>query len=511
VLRHVGTSDALVVSEVRRPYAAVIDYSRTIQGRHERHSRSTRQTFATIKYSSIFTSCRQATSVEEKGDTSLTITYQMNLRLADLANECSRNRSVPKAQQALKLLRSLDFPDSVAYNSVIKAFAKVSPYSLNDDVSYAATQAELLLREMQRLNAEQRLANQNWYGALSDGLLREEEVSQGPPIVRVKPNIRSFCTVMDAYARIGTRSSAKKVELLLQELQSAYDMTGDGALKPNLVAYNTLLAAWSKVGGEVAADRCREIITNEMPLAPDVISYNAALHAIAKSGLPDAGERAEALLRSMGDPQEKDVNVVQPNGRSYTTCMDAWSQCGRPDKAEELLYEMKELFLTTQDKAFRPNCVTYATVIHGYALSKDPEKTTKAYALFQNMIEDGIEPNKVTYNNLLNCCASSATRPELIKLVEDLYLQMLERRNPDQYTFGTVLKACSNLLWKDKDFAPSVFREACRRGQVSGGVLWQFRQAVPIDTYREIVGSDDFRYDNLPSEWTHNVRQDRWR
>ena len=445
---------------------------------------------------------------DDEEDDPSAITYRINLQLAELAKECARTRSIPKAIQALKLLRKMKEPDTVAYNSVLKAFAKVSPApKVIGDVS-AAQQAEDLLQEMKKLYAQQRKDNQDWYVELGDGNMSDEKVSRGPAIVMVKPNARSYATVMDAYARMGNRASAERTDALLAELQEAFDTTNDSSLAPNLIIYNTILSAWSKVPGGV--ERCQELL-DEMPVAPDVISHNAVLHSVARSGWPDAGEKAEAILRSMS-AKKLSASTIHPNGRTYTTVMDAWGQCGRPDKAHALLQEMKSVYEATGDAAFEPNCVSFATVIHAYAVSKDYEdKAAKAYALFQDMQESGVKPNRVTYNNLLNCCASSTTHPELIKLVESVYNQILDGPGPDQFTFGTVLKACSNLLCKEKDFAPSVFHEACERGQVSSGVLWQFRQAVPIDTYRDVVGSDQFTYAELPDSWKRNVRQDRRR
>jgi hypothetical protein len=125
------------------------------------------------------------------------------------------------------------------------------------------------------------------------------------------------------------------------------------------------------------------------------------------------------------------------------------------------------------------------------------------------MRQKGIEPNPFTYNNLLNSFATSKAHPELIDMVEKVYRQMLREHLSDQVTFGIVLKACSNLFWKDVEFAPSVFREACDRGQVSSGVLWQLRQAVPAESFRELVGADQVAWGELPHKWTRNVRDDR--
>jgi hypothetical protein len=72
---------------------------------------------------------------------------------------------------------------------------------------------------------------------------------------------------------------------------------------------------------------------------------------------------------------------------------------------------------------------------------------------------------------------------------------------------------CANwVLRKDDDvaFAVSVFAEACQRGQVSTGVVWQFRQAVPMRIYREVVSDDpNASWQTLPKEWTVNVREEQ--
>jgi len=258
-------------------------------------------------------------------------------------------------------------------------------------------------------------------------------------------------------------------------------------------------------------------LLERMPVQPDVISYNVAMHALARSGWSDAGIRAQTILESMINPSPASSDggnsstgavAVKPNGRSYTTCMDAWSQCGRSDMALSLLKQQLDLFDKTGEISYKPNAVSYATALHSLAASKDPNKAVKAFRLVQEMKDRNIPKNRFVWNNLLHCFATSRPNPMTVELVQKLYQQILERSDPDHYTFGTVLKAASNLfVWKtDRDFAPSVFREACDRGHVSDGVLWHLRQAVPVDTFRDLVGSDDIDITCIPSEWKRNVR-----
>jgi pentatricopeptide repeat protein len=428
-------------------------------------------------------------------------TYRTNLELANLTKQNAGRPSVYQVKVALNLLRSMEAPDTVAYNSVLNVFAKLSPVPFEGLSRFsAALQAQQLLQEMEQIYTEQKLAKQKWYDALTENSLDDEALCQGPPAVLVKPNSRSYCTVIDAYARIGNQVAAEKTEQLLHELQQMYESTGDEALRPNLIAYNIVLAAWSKVGGPEAANRCLKLLKEGMPMAPDTISYNSVLHAIALSGEPQAGRRAEELLREMIEKS----NYTLVNGRSYTTCMDAWSKTGRPDKAMSLLCEMKTNYKRTNDSSFQPNCVSYATVIHGYGLSRDADKVQKAYRVFREMIDDGVSPNRITYINLLNCCAASDMNLEAIQLVKQLYREALDNNKADHRTFGTVLKACMHHCWEDKDFAVAVFRDACKRGFVSQGVFWQFKQAVPSEIFRNVLGGVDVAHSDLPTEWTRN-------
>jgi pentatricopeptide repeat protein len=474
-------------------------------------------------------------------------TYEINLQIAQLAEQCIKRKSTTAAVQAVNLLRTMSHPDTVAYNSVLKVLAKLSPCMLQIDAcgrkqkTTAASLALNILDEMKDLFRKQLADNKEWYkknthtkvaAAAAAALLppgsvatSEATLAAGPPRVRVKPNVRSYSTVMDALARTGKVESAEQAEDLLQELHDVYYNTNDLAMQPNLITYNTVLTAWAKAAAAAAntgsnntgngntgsvpnaAAHCLRIL-EYMPMTPDTISYNTVLHAVARSGWSDTGERAEGLLRSMSE------QGVAVNARSYTTCMDAWSQSGCPDRAHALLVEMEELYEQTRDPQLLPNCISYSTVIHAYANSKERDKAMHAHAIFQGMLAKGIKPNSVTYNNVLNCFATSKHhQPELqlIDMVEKLYYQVVAEDLPDHYTFGTVLKACCNLFWEDVEFAPAVFREACERGHVSSGVLWQLRQAVPVDTYRELVGNDQIAWTELPRKWTRNVRDDRMR
>lgn len=527
-------------------------------------------------------------------------TLDTNLRLGALAHQCgnpqyNKHNRTALALEAYSLLRSMPAPDTVAYNTVLKALSNISPARLPpllDDVplgshrtvtttatgadvhhhrssssfnysapsTTAAEQARLLLDEMVAVHTQQAEVNQAWYRQLhrsvkprprsidsvDDGFDDDshggsatttvglEQPLTGPPPILVKPNVRSYSTVMDAFARHANPDAAATCATLLKQLEQRYYETQDGAMEPNLIAFNTCLSAYAKAG---QPQNCWDLY-QRLPVAPDIISVNVVLHALARSGWDDAGERAQALLDSLASGDDGTGSEVSDgpvaNARTYTTCMDAWGRCGRPDRAQALLDELASRYDATGDVRYQPNCVTYSTVIHAYAASRDPHKAALAAQVFRGMCERGIQPNGVVLNALLNCFATSRPRPDSMELVESLYRRILDRHPScaDQYTFGIALKAAARNapptaaassshpvvgLDPRDDFATTVFRDCCERGCVSSGVLWQLRQAVPSATYRELVGSvptdgagsggDVAEIARLPPEWRRNVEE----
>ena len=89
----------------------------------------------------------------------------------------------------------------------------------------------------------------------------------------------------------------------------------------------------------------------------------------------------------------------------------------------------------------------------------------------------------------------------------------------DDFTYGTVLKACANLLptrGEDTDFIASVFRRCCDDGQVSFQVCFLLKQAASMELYRELLPPEAFdpttqRFDieKMPRSWKRNVAERR--
>ena len=410
-------------------------------------------------------------------------TYQTNLQIAQLANE----GTPAAALQAHALLKQLTYPDTITFNGVLKAYAK----------SQLPKAALELLDQMELLH---------------------DTHSIEPKYLSVRPNVISYSTVMDAFCRGQNPTVARKI---LARLVDRYETYRYEDLQPNTIVYNCLLSAYAKSGlGKQAADRSIQLLHKMGDLA-DVISYNTVLHAIARSGAALCGEHAQNLLDSM---------KVTPNARTYSTVMDCWARSDREDKAEivhALLHQIETAYNDTGLTSMRPNHISYSVVINSYAHSKDPNKAERAYQVLQHMlhlVETGAnpsaQPSLVTFNSVLNACATSPSQyhsKHIQDIVNTVYETMLlNKYEPDEFTFGTMLKAYANVFMGDPDTSlrvKDIFNAACRAGCASFGVCYQFKQAAPSELFRSTLPerainlqNGHFDVSKLPHEWTKHVK-----
>jgi hypothetical protein len=100
------------------------------------------------------------------------------------------------------------------------------------------------------------------------------------------------------------------------------------------------------------------------------------------------------------------------------------------------------------------------------------------------------------------------------------YLKLLETSDfgsPDQITYGTFLKVCSNQMpdcSTRQQIMEVVFKKCIRDGQLGNIVLQQMKAMGPSDLYRNLVGrgaDEEIKITDLPHDWVCNVVEGKWR
>ena len=120
----------------------------------------------------------------------------------------------------------------------------------------------------------------------------------------------------------------------------------DRGLRPDLVSYNTLLAAFEKAahakGALTALAEMRELAAAARPeLAPDVISYSAAISACVKGCQPVTALALFDEMRAAPGSGEQDGrgrgeggDGIEPNVVSYSVAIAACAAAAADDAAD---------------------------------------------------------------------------------------------------------------------------------------------------------------------------------
>ena len=357
----------------------------------------------------------------------------------------------------------------------------------------------------------------------------------------VRPNIRSYNTVLHALSKNQDPSSILRAERLLNRMP-ARDAT----------SYTTYINLCCRLPGHMALDatdralqkasRDNDITMDSsfianvlyslsscddrdtLPYAeslverlvnsgqqPNILVYNALLHCWAKSGDRDAGNRANAILAKIREDPS-----LKPDIKTYTNVLASFSARDPEDirKAEDIVAQMER-------EGPKPTTQTYTTLIQNYARSRLPFKAVKAAEVLTQMKESGrsdAQPSIVTYNAVLNAAeytdgSDFNVREEALKVA---CIAFDEIRNStiqaNHVTYGTFLGVLTNLMTAETrhDIVSLVFKRCCLDGQVSYLVLKKLKTAVvSLEHYQELLmGHNESR---LPDSWTCNVQEVRAR
>ena len=116
----------------------------------------------------------------------------------------------------------------------------------------------------------------------------------------------------------------------------------------------------------------------------------------------------------------------------------------------------------------------------------------------------------------LNCCANiygtrSERREALIMAItafEDMKKDPHLHGEPGQYTFGTMMKACSRLSGDAAEknrLMESLFQQTCKRGLLSKSTLGQFLRHTPNHFNTKVILNMGGSKREIPSDWHRNV------
>jgi hypothetical protein len=301
---------------------------------------------------------------------------------------------------------------------------------------------------------------------------------------RARPDSYTYCGVINCLAKTNVRSAGTQSLQILQRMLKLH--TAHGGEKPNLAVYNSVLNALAVsnpanlTAVKALLSEMEDSVEGSLAPRPNTISYNSAFKAALLSRSVHGAQWADELLQSL-ESKAKEGGPLVPDSFSYTTVIAAYakSACqGKVAKATEIVHR--------------------AIFMHRSGCMRDP-------------------PSVSVFNAALNACCFSG---EHVEEKLDAFFKMIEIREmittyaqPDETTYGTLLRGCSQLLSQghmERDtYLRQVFHEACNAGFCGNFVLEQMKFAASSETFGELLGSNTdtpLRASDLPPPWSRNVK-----
>ncbi|KAL7543896.1 hypothetical protein ACHAXR_013419 [Thalassiosira sp. AJA248-18] len=354
----------------------------------------------------------------------------------------------------------------------------------------------------------------------------------------VRPNLVAYVTSIGAWARAANNveHAASRAEHILNRMIDLY-YNEDNAALPSLegdvenashdAPFNSVITAYARSSDPYAADRALAVLQRleASHIAPTATSYNAAMDVCAKHGKPEKALEIFEKMREMS---------ITKDSTSYDTVLNAFARDdkeGSAERAYEFLCQLEE-DRSSGVSFFVPSSVSYTTVLNAFARSSGKEyggihivkKAKEVYEKLIGQMSEGViygDADPFANSCFLNCCANvNGTRSEkkealilAITAFEDMKRRPELLGEPNQYTFGTMMKA-SVRLSSDADeknrLMESLFVQACKAGCLSGAILGQFLRHTPSHLNMKALLSLGGSKRDIPESWHCNVPRKHW-
>ena len=215
-------------------------------------------------------------------------------------------------------------PDILLYNCAIQACLNCKEYD----------QAEYILQSM-----EHRMSSQ------AQSTSDSQQVRD-----LVIPDIRTYCMLLNCYAKLGTVTGAEWTEQLHNHMRTL-SQTINPLLKPTVITYNIVIAGWELSGAPDATDRIWKVYEqmrqiDELEL--DVSNYTVLLTSLSKSKASKDIQRAIELLQLMQTKAKSSSSQskIHPDGRHYTMVLRACVDVNDVDNAAYVMNMYIDAYLT---------------------------------------------------------------------------------------------------------------------------------------------------------------------
>ena len=397
--------------------------------------------------------CRQ-------GDTNL---FPNSVSYASVINALSRSGAKDAPQRAERLLEELNHFSTtmdmscsrVAYNAVLTVWAR------SDDPN-ASRRAEALVVKMKMMQQN----GQNTNGG---------------------PDMFTYNALLQTYA---INQEAEKADALLQTLCNDY-LERKGSVKVDIIAFNTVISAWSRQRDNDAAMRAEEVfqtlerVHNELGIRPDTVTYTSRISAWSSSSDPWASQRVLSILSDMQRKFKAGDMLCKPNAITFNWGLTAISKKRNGDTLPDAYSIMDMMYAMNKDGHCdcKPTLNTYGIFLKCIARSHSFDKAKRAFEILSDMKNHSVHPDLRSFNEVLAACAYSTRFPinirmEAFGIALATFQWICKVSEPSPESFSFFFQAASGLDMKKE--IEKVYHLCCQLGHERNSyVVRDLQKAAP--------------------------------
>ncbi|CAJ1967450.1 unnamed protein product [Cylindrotheca closterium] len=293
------------------------------------------------------------------------------------------------SSHGLKLPRKFNVPNARTYATVIGMWAKLGqPKRAWDLLQKLEDKAEQ--PDGRRYRADQ-ITYQAVIGSLSKGSDKQtrqnaekaQELLESMAL-RFRLNPVTCNTVIKCWTRAKNPDAAKEKVL---------DRMVDWRVSPDIVSYNTIIQSYARMGMAVEAEGLfNELLSSASSATSEVIpnsrTFTAIMMALSTQKSVPSAEKAEELLAVMIQKHKEEQWNTSPDIYTYNTVLRCWCTLRDGTRAESFFRKMEQ--------EVKPDVISYNSLLNAYYHNFE-----KGVALVEEMMERKIKPDRVTQRTLL--------------------------------------------------------------------------------------------------------------
>jgi len=323
----------------------------------------------------------------------------------------------------------------------------------------------------------------------------------------LRPDVISYTGVMKAY--VTHPDGGKEALQILDEMKEQFK-SGNVNAKPDFKAYAVAIDACVRNGLSIEAERLLDELDDS---AKNQTIFNTVMNGYRIEG---RGQEAETVLKRMIELADRGYRRCSPNSVSFGVCMEAWGR----SKSRLKVHACKELLkqcvsrYQSGDSTCKPNLLHFHALAGAITSIGSQDRVSDVLSLFEKMEEQGIKPNRVTFNILIKTCASVFESEDAKKNALQVAISAFNSLeslgiSADSITYtsmANVIKHLVNHPDEKLNAFKGIFMRSCEHGFLNQHIINVMAECTTAEQFQAITGMSSIEtvpsIDTFPSEWS---------